>query len=479
MRVVVGLVVMDGLVTVVLVKVLLFFRVRFVLMRVVVGLMVVDGLVTIVLVEVLLFFRVRFVLMRVVVGLVVMDGLVTIVLVEVLLFFWVRFILMRMVVGLVVVDGLMSVVLIEVLLICSVVVNRSGVVLCGLMMDSSNLVVNGNSVVLSWVVMSSGDILVMHERGMVGIRMDDVVVNLFVRSLVVRCFRVLVGLVVQIVVLVIAIVVAEDVVAYVSLLIVEVTMVRRENSNVTVVCSENTIRMGDIVVIIIVVIVDVGICNTVVVMLGVAPPVVVALSPFMAVGSDIGRVTVRSNVGMMRHSVGYFTVGPLVCGVLRGDVEGSLMVGWRVITLVVALEVMSDWSIRGDSLMIRSLVPRGAMIDRLMPLDGLVVNRHLVGGYMVLLVNRLLIVALSIGVSQDVSIHGSWHRGCPVLTISVAINSIGVVNTISIGVVTIVISVVGLVMKAVVISVVLTGTVVVLIFLISSDSDSGNGSESE
>ena len=131
------------------------------------------------------------------------------------------------------------------------------------------------------------------------------------------------------------------------------------------------------------------------------------------------------------------------------------MVGWHVITLVVTLEVVSNWTIWGECRM----------------------DRRCVGCGMVLLMDRLMIVARSIGVSHDVMIHGTWHRSCPVLTIRgtvrvrinsicVVVNCIGVVNSIGVG--TIVISVVRTVMDD------------VLVFLLfGGDSDSDNGSESE
>ena len=369
----------------------------------------------IVLVQVLLFFRVRFVLVSVVLSIVV-GGLMTVILVQVLLFLRVRLVLVSVVLG-IVVGGLVTVILVQVFLLCSVFVSRSGFVLLGLMMGSTSL----------------GGILV------VGITF------LFLGFL-----TVLVGLVVQLVDasvwIEVTLVMIHRSRCIVFMRIVDVSsMERRGISNVTVGRSDNTIRMVDDMMVNI----DDMMVDIDDVMVG------ISLSPFfMAVGFGIVRGAVRSCVSMMRHYGGN-SMMILVCGVLRGDVVGILMRDWHVITLVVALEMMSDWTIWGECRM----------------------DRRRVGCAMVLLVDRLMIVARSIGVSHDVMIHGTWHMAYPVLTIRgtirVSINSIGVVvNSIavvnSIGVGTIVISVVRTVMDD------------VLVFLLfGGDSDSDNGSKSE
>lgn len=234
------------------------------------------------------------------------------------------------------------------------------------MMDSRGiLVMNSHVVDNSHAMMAK----IMVE----GTLVDDVMVDLVVRTLVVRCLGVRVGLVVQIVVvfmlvvLVIAVVIAECVVALVrmevtievirivsavALLVVEVSMVRRmRDNNVAVVVRSavNTVIRIDIMVIIVVIVVNVRILHSVVVVRRVASPVVVSLGPFMAVGFEVGWAC----VAMVRHRVGNVTtVRPLVGGVLRGDVVGSmtilLMMGWNVMTLVVALEMVGNWHVRDD-----------------------------------------------------------------------------------------------------------------------------------
>ena len=192
---------------------------------------------------------------------IVVGGLVTVILVQVLLFLRVRLVLVSVVLG-VVVSGLMTVVLVQVFLLCSVLVRRSGFLLLGLMMGSS---LGG------------------------------------IRFLFVGFLTVLVGLVVQLVDasvwIEVTFVMIDRSRCIVFMRIVDVSSMewRGISSNVTVVCSKNTVRMVDDVMV-----------NIDDVMVDIDDGMVgVGLSPFfMAEGSGVVRGAVRSSVSVVRHSGG-------------------------------------------------------------------------------------------------------------------------------------------------------------------------------
>ena len=155
------------------------------------------------------------------------------------------------------------------------------------------------------------------------------------------------------------------------------------------------------------------------------------------------------------------------------------MVSGLVMAFVVAFEVVVLWCVRGESLVVRLVHVRRAVLNMLMPLDRSVMHGHFISGFVVLLVVHgnvmriffgdnfvmwLKVMELLLVERHVMRVVGFGHMCFPVLSMLITSMVTMVGNTL----------VVRLVVLTVVRTVVLTLTVVVL-----GGGNSGNSSEGE